>query len=127
MKQIEWTDVDVNGTSLRGYLATGWSFEELVARLVALSGQDPTLHTTDGYKVSVEFTGRFDGQVFTLYDYKEDNEIHIGGHPSLDTVRLGEALVQALTTVVPSPYEARYHYEGSGRRTHGWSAAGRAL
>jgi hypothetical protein len=115
---IVWNEhASVTGTSLRGYLNTPWNFTETVARLIALSGQDPTKRT-DGYKVSVEFIGLFDDDVFTLYDYKEDNQIHIGGHGELNTVSFEVELIKELEGVTPAPYTAQYHYETS--ETHGY-------
>lgn len=125
---VEWGPFDINGTSLRGYLmgatwtregvAWPWSFEETVARLIALSGQDPTLRT-DEYKVSVEFVGRLGGDVFTLYDYKGDGAIHVGG-ASVSARALAEALLPLLRAVDPIPYRARMHYDGVRGQIHGW-------
>jgi hypothetical protein len=118
--ELKWNGADVNGTSFRGMLSTPWSFEETVARLKALSGQDPTAQT-DEYKVSVEFEGTFRGDTFTLYDYKGDNALHIGGTSDLDVAALQAALVPELWTVTPAPYTATIHYAERG--THGWPNA----
>jgi hypothetical protein len=121
MDMIMWdAHASINGTSLRGYLRTPWSFEETVARLVTLSGQDPTART-DGYKVSVEFTGLFGGDVFTLYDYKGGGCLHVGGR-SLDVKALETELVSLLRTVEPTPYSATINYDESAGATHGWGA-----
>jgi hypothetical protein len=118
--QLTWNaDADLNGTSLQDYLMKGewpWSFEETVARLITASGQNPPAN--DGYKVSVEFIGTFNGKVFTLYDYKEDRELHIGAHNQDDIRGLTAAVRDALSAVEPSPYEAREYYDKE--RGHRW-------
>lgn len=79
MNKIEWNVGNVNGTSFSGlYLdvADLGGFASVTDGLVALGGEDdgPSDKTTH------EFHGRFDGNVFTLYDYKGDHEYHIGCH-----------------------------------------------
>ena len=102
---IVWThSVDSCGTGFCGMLETPWSFEETVARLVTASGGEPT--QGDGYKLSVHFVGTFYGQVFTLYDYKGDGQVHIGGRTRLGVERLTHALVETLYSVTPTPYRA---------------------
>lgn len=121
--KITWNpDADINGTSLRGYLMERewpWSFEETVARLTALSGQDPAEKAGD--KTSVEFIGQFNGETFTLYDYKGDNCIHIGGGRGTDVGRIRELVRAALEAVPPAPYRAVVTYDET--RAHGWSAS----
>lgn len=119
---ITWGDCDIAGTSLQGYLDSPYGFEETVARLKALSGQDPT-EGGDGYKVSVEFVGQFNGQPFTLYDYKGDNEIHIGGRDKRFVPALQKALVAAMASVVPAAYTATLHYDETEGQTHGFEMA----
>lgn len=118
-KPIVW-DVSPNGrfgTSGQGELASPYGFEETVARLIALSGQDPT-RLSDHYKVSVEFVGALNGEVFTLYDYKCSEELHIGGRSGLDVAGLNSELVRLLATVDPVPFTAKHYYEGKG--TYRW-------
>lgn len=105
--------ISIGGTSLQGYLVTPWSFEETVARLITLCGPP---RPGDEYKISVEFTGTFNGQVFSLYDYKGDRELHIGGHKKLPG--LVETICAALQDVKPTPYTATEHYDT--RSSHGW-------
>lgn len=109
-------DVNINGTSFRGCFAAPLSFEEIVARLRAVSGQDPA---TDCDKASVEFVGTFNGQPFTLYDYKGDAVIHIGGFGALDVFGLTTALGVLVADAVPVSYTARLPYEYGGF-FHGW-------
>lgn len=109
-----------SGTSLRGYLRTPWSFPETVARLITLSGQQQDGTCGDAYKTSVEFVGTADGRVFTLYDYKGDGQIHIGGAAGLDADRLTESLVAHLADAAPADYEAALNYDDLNGRRHGW-------
>lgn len=120
MNQLTFKAADANGTSLRGYLDNvPLPFTSIVARLKTLSGQEPA-EGGDAYKVSVEFKGTFNGHVFTLYDYKGDDTIHIGGHGGLDVDGLKSELAERLRVTQPSPYEARRHYDGSRGTRHGW-------
>jgi len=117
---ISWSTSLASGTSLRGYFEPPYTFEETVARLVALSGQSPA-DRSDGYKTSVEFVGHFKGQVFTLYDYKGDRSLHVGGTSALDVDGLRQALIVELATIAPVAYSAIEYYECAGRR-HGWES-----
>ena len=115
---LNWTPIDAVGTSLRGYFTPdNMPFEETVARLITLSGQDPTAQA-DGYKVSVEFSGRFHGQPFTLYDYKAGYCLHIGGSSALDVAALHDTLSAALIAVTPPPYQAVCKYDESDGQIH---------
>jgi hypothetical protein len=109
MGDLKWKGVETSGTYFRDYLHSPYSFEETVARLVTLSEQP--IESPDGEKVSVEFTGTFKGQVFTLYDYKEDREMHIGGHSHLAVEGLDLVLQQELASTHPTPYTAKEYYD----------------
>jgi hypothetical protein len=80
--ELEWNVGDPNMACLRGYLdLLDGDFDKTVARLKALGAEDegPGDHTT------VEFRGRFNGAVFTLYDYCESrSSLNIGGHAPYD-------------------------------------------
>lgn len=118
MNTIIWSDGARGGTSLQGYLDNlPWSFEESVARLKTLSGQDPTA-ASDKYKTSVEFGGTFNGRPFTLYDYKEGRQLHIGGTSKNYIPALKQHLLEQLKTVAPTPYTATEYYDD--RCTHRW-------
>lgn len=107
---------NINGTSLRGYLDTPWSFEETVARLLALAPDGAVEYDIDG-KVAVEVTGTFRGEPFSVYDWKGSRgQLHLGGHRSLDVLDLGPALVAALETVTPRPISVRVDSEWGGGR-----------
>lgn len=113
---LDWSEPSIDGTSLRGYYESPWSFEETVARLITASGQPA--RSFDQYKTSVEFRGTFHGHVFTLYDYKEGRTIHIGGADDLDRVGFVKALTAALMLVTPTPYTAAEYY--SDKIGHSW-------
>jgi hypothetical protein len=117
MSAINWDRGEWTPTWFRGMLPMPWGFEETVARLITLSGQDPTKET-DGYKVSVQFVGRFKGNSFSLYDYKEDRAIHIGGTDALAVGKLADELIKALEDVQPTGYIAKEYYDIAGR--HSW-------
>lgn len=119
MSNFKWDGAQsVSGSYLVGYMTSPWTFQETVARLITLSGQDPTKQT-DQYKTSVEFYGYFKGKFFTLYDYKNDDMIHVGGHGDLNVNELSSELVRELKGAPPTPYRARYWYEGGGQ-CHQW-------
>lgn len=120
MPELVWSTDFADGTSLRGYFTLpGCTFQETVARLITLSGQNPS-ELSDRDKVSVEFGGTFDGRPFTLYDYKEGRALHIGGKDGLDVNGLIAHLRTALVDVAPTPYEAREYYDA--RLGHSWGA-----
>ncbi|XWV26925.1 hypothetical protein QJ857_gp0125 [Tupanvirus soda lake] len=106
-------NADTNFTSLRGYLTHPYSFEEAVARLYSLAGWN-IFELCDQYKTTFEVSGTFNGQVFTLYDYKEDNVIHIGGRDSYDIKELQKNLLELMENVKPKEYTASYHYGSEG-------------
>ena len=70
--------VNANGTSLQGYITCSYN------TLVEVFGEP--MGNGDGYKVQAEWAGKSGNTVFTIYDWKEDQEIydvtdwHIGGH-----------------------------------------------
>ena len=78
------TDINTNGTSLRGH------FQMPYAKLVEIIGEPNS--TSDGYKTDVEWAFERDGVVATIYNWKngpnyigrgtiEDiDEWNIGGH-----------------------------------------------
>lgn len=113
--------VDAGGTSLRGHFmpAGGWLFEELVARLITASGQD-AVAAADGHKTSVEFSGTYCGHVFTLYDYKRDDELNIGGRLGLDVAGLVAELAWVVSIAHPTSYHAPYPAEYGGG-AHGYT------
>jgi hypothetical protein len=74
---IIWNVGNRNGTQLLGFFdAADVDFEGAIAKLKAAGAEDDG----PGDKTTVEFHGTFNGAVFTLYDYKNDDRLHIGGH-----------------------------------------------
>lgn len=109
---------NIVGTAFRDCLDDlPWPFEETVARILTASGQ-PIFDQVDCCKESFQATGTFKGRVFTLYDYKGDRRIHIGGRAGLKAQELKEILRQALASSDPAPYEARIRYGQGG--TYRW-------
>jgi hypothetical protein len=82
MSTLDWNVGDVNGTCLRGFLdLMDNDFDRTVERLKALGAEDDG----PGDKTTVEFRGRFNGAVFTLYDYYGSRSgLHIGGFAPYD-------------------------------------------
>ena len=82
-------NVQLNETSLQGYMPDGTTYADIVKAFGEPNGK------TDNYKVDVEWRGNIDGEEFTIYNYKtgpnylgEDspavidlvgNDWHIGG------------------------------------------------
>jgi hypothetical protein len=106
---ISWTIGPFESSWLRAYYESPWSFEETVARLITASGQPA--RSDDDYKTSVSFEGTYYGRRFTLYDYKESRNIHIGGNNELNVTGLVAALNRELAAVEPTPYEAKEYYD----------------
>jgi len=121
MVKINWrTDINISGTSLVGYFCDDPKvFEETVAKLITLSGQDPT-ERSDGYKTSVEFVGTYKGEAFTLYDYKGDHRLHIGGRGDLNLRAFILTLQDELKNVVPTPYTAKQYYDEVRGKIHSY-------
>lgn len=118
MMRLDWTGGSRGMTWLRGYFRVPeLSFEETVARLAGLSGQTPAA-LADGDKTSVEFEGTFDGQPFTLYDYKGGSGLHVGGSDDLDLHGLLGALTTAVRAAQPVPYMAVVPQEWGGHPHH---------
>jgi len=120
MDDFRWSaNAETNGTSFRAMFTSPWSFEETVGRILRSSGQT-IFANSDEYKVSFEAVGLFNGEVFTLYDYKGDFGVHIGGHDELDFKGLHNWLVNLLADTIPSNYSAMIHYNGDRGKRYGW-------
>lgn len=130
--------VDINGTHMLGYLyvcedelpnakqfqklykykydarvynnSNIFWFEDVVARLYNISNQN-IFEQGDEYKLSFEIIGSYDNKPFTLYDYKGDNCVHIGGNDDLDFVGLKKDLVKELKTTNPKHFTANLNYD----------------
>lgn len=57
----------------------------LVPLLQKVSGQKGVYEKNEGDKLTFQFEGVFRGIPFTLYDYKGDESIHVGGPMSVKT------------------------------------------
>lgn len=73
-------EVSHNGTGCQGYLPEGTRYEDIVR----VFGKPQSGTSLDG-KIKVEWVGRINGLVFTIYDYKSrldperNTDWHIGG------------------------------------------------
>ena len=70
-------DVSHDGTGCQGYLTEGTRYEDIVR----VFGKPQLGASLDG-KIKVEWVGRINGLVFTIYDYKSrlDSERNINWH-----------------------------------------------
>jgi hypothetical protein len=103
MKVQATIDIDVvmggvahDGTGLQGYLPEGTRYEDIV-----LVFGEPQLGKSPDGKIQVEWVGRINGLVFTIYDYKSNvdpernTDWHIGGR-----IKLVEILVNSFLKII---------------------------
>lgn len=102
-------DVFVFGGLRAGEL--DYTFEETVAKLVTLAVGYPLFETGDQYKTSFHLCGKYNGNVFTLYDWKGGDHIHIGGNNNLDVDGLITELKSLLDQTPPTSFTAYLNYE----------------
>ena len=82
--KVEMGGVSHNGTGCQGYLPEGTRYEDVVR---VFGG--PQLGKSPDGKIKVEWVGRINGLVFTIYDYKslvepeQNPDWHIGGKVKL--------------------------------------------
>ena len=106
---IQWdAAADARGTCFQAYFPTD-NFQETVAKLITASGQQDSFANEQGCKCTIDFMGTWRGQPFTLYDYKFDECVHIGGREQLDVQGLCAELEKVLEPVVPTPYKTYVH------------------
>lgn len=87
------------------------SFPEIIGRLYSLCDYD--IFEDQYEKTSFEVFGIYKGEVFTLYDYKGDYNIHIGGHKDkLDINGLVRALADTIMKTQPRAYKAHIEWTG---------------
>ena len=110
MSILKFKEVSLSGTHLLAYLHTEFPFEETVARLYNLSDQDIFAYQEE--KCIFELMGKYDGEPFSLYDYKGDQRIHIGGRDTLDVTELSKHLVKLVNKTKPKFFTARSVYLG---------------
>lgn len=83
---VQMGGVSPIGTGFQGYLPEGTRYEDIVRVL----GEPQLAGSPDG-KIKVEWVGRINGLVFTIYDYKSkvdpkcNTEWHVGGKLKLVT------------------------------------------
>ena len=102
---------ETDGTSYQGMLSTKLPFERSVALIYEISGQK-IFENGDGYKLTFHVFGKYKGQVFTLYDYKGDKDIHIGGFEELDVDGLNDELIKIMEkgNINPKKFKAVCKY-----------------
>jgi hypothetical protein len=91
------------------------NFNEIVAKFNRI-GKDNNINIFDNkfcdeYKISFLLSGKYKGEVFTIYDYKGDECIHIGGKNTLDIKSLIKELNELIKMTEPLEYKAKYHYD----------------
>lgn len=78
--KVDMGGVSHDGTGLQGYLPEGTRYEDIV-RVFG----DPQFGESPDGKIKVEWVGKINGLVFTIYDYKSridperNTDWHIGG------------------------------------------------
>jgi hypothetical protein len=97
--KVKMGNENISGTGRMGYLPDRTTYEEVCK----VFGLPEYLEDVKGYavdKIKAQWTGRINGLIFTIYDYKSDVEVaknkdwHIGGHKEL-TVDLLKAYFEA--------------------------------
>lgn len=89
-----------------------WTFENIVARIHNLSDQD-IFNQGDEDKLSFELLGTYKKQPFTLYDWKGDKCVHIGGNDDLDVNGLKTELLELVKNAKPKSFITNCFYNGS--------------
>lgn len=125
--------IDTCRTSFKGYLETPYSYNEAVARLYALVDYN-IFEQTDKYKISFCVSGTYKEKVFTIYDYKCDEMLHIGCHgaglsfglkkkenkDNLDVESFNVELLRQMAMVEPKNYTAKYYYDNYDGNTYSY-------
>jgi len=93
---------DYNPTTIDASL----SFEKIVACLYEMSGQD-IFQQGDDYKMIFCVNGTYDGEPFTLYDWKGDRSVHIGGRDTLNADGLIKELLRLIMITVPKKFRTK--------------------
>lgn len=89
-----------------------FSFPEMVGRLRSLCDYD--IFDDPIEKTSFNVIGTYKGNTFTLYDYKGDHNIHIGGYKGkLDVSELIRILADNIKKTQPCTYEAYIKWTGT--------------
>ncbi len=89
-------NLDIRGTCLKDYLQYSYSFTEALARLFTIAKYN--IFDCNRKDSTFEVRGKFNGQIFTLYD-RADNMIHIGGVVDLNVKLLQIELLRLMNTL----------------------------
>lgn len=108
-QSIEPSGAERGHVSLRGYLESlPYKNDELIARLLRITGNAPLRRAYNSEKSTFEFVGRFYGHYFCLYDYKGGSSIHVGGDRPIEPLitMLEEALIERCKDLKPVAFQA---------------------
>lgn len=85
-----------------------YSEDEMIGRLLRITGNLPLRRAYESEKVTFEIVGRFRGHYFCLYDYKGGRSIHVGGAPEIELLvpLLRDALIARCATLRSIPFQA---------------------
>ena len=121
---IQFNSFDINNTSFIDYYTPSIKFEEIVARLntIGIKNNINIFDNADKYKTTFELDGKYGDNVFSLYDYKSNNMIHIGGHKGkLDVAGLKKHLDSVLFDNEPTNFTQKYYYDDSEGNTYSYN------
>ena len=106
------SDVDLNGTHLLGYLDHPYLFAQALSRLYYLADYNIFADRNRGdiYKSSFGINGSYEGKRFSLYDYKDDERIHIGGDDNLNLDGLKHQLLCMMETANEPSFVTHSNY-----------------
>lgn len=121
MRIVECTDKSFDGTSLVGYytsIDSRLAFIKFVGKIIYEFGKNAAIESTDGYKCSFGMgfhlldSNYHNVCFFTLYDYKEDFIVHIGGNKStLEHVNdINKALDEFCLKTKTTDYNSHTYY-----------------
>ena len=119
MNQIIFDENADSSGHFLDYITPPYPFEESVARLYALAGYE-IFDCTDEFKLSFNASGTYKGKPFSIYDWKCDNLLHVGGKDDFDIVSFKKDIVKLMKTVKPKHYEAKYYYNNCYGPTHSY-------
>lgn len=94
--EVEMGDTCIIGTGFQGYLPEGTRYKEIIRAF----GEPQRAGTEDG-KIKVQWRGKINGLVFTIYDYKSDltpgqnTDWHIGGSKHIVAAMVTEYFMAA--------------------------------
>jgi hypothetical protein len=120
-------NTNISGTYLKGFLYSSFdeswhnlpsgqllshlTFEEVLARIVTIGVANNQNIFVDCDKSTFELTGSYRGKIFTLYDYKANRGVNIGGK-DLDVEALILDLSKLILATNPTKFSATSGYTG---------------